>query len=289
MNDFHRFSATNEVVLRLKNQIYQRSICNYDFVENDFRLYSFVHDAESEFFTNSKLPELQAGTETNSSFSESGSHGPMRPEEIGLGPIPRTSCPPAEDFYRDMGSFSSTRLEELLSGLGNYSDSTQRSPSERANFFWLHVECAMTLYTQLKIAKNWQDIYLAVTQYMRAVTGKSLIMTACSVADYVVSMIQDLMATQVQGDGEDENPFTRFRKWLNLCETAANHPVVIRIKKIFYYIMSYSLLERFGITFDKFFYQKAEAELIKSQHSSDQGFFYTIVEGASFILERLYD
>nr|UDL17006.1 MAG: nonstructural polyprotein [Biomphalaria pfeifferi virus 3] len=41
--------------------------------------------------------------------------------------------------------------------------------------------------------------------------------------------------------------------------------------------------------FDTFWYSKAEAEFIKSKHSSSTDFVSAIIEGSTFILERLYD
>ncbi|APG78024.1 hypothetical protein 1 [Beihai picorna-like virus 47] len=301
--DPHRFSATNKVILRLRYRLSLRHSCNCDFVENDFRLYSFVHEAEMQVLHPSVSLVLQSDEFEETKSNGDGNDLPAQYDQFGWKQPSGVNSYNKEVILNCIGF--EAEIPDYAWGhggapppnppVGEYVAS--KTPEEalkeqldNSDFFWFHVESSITLYHQLKDAETWKQIYLAIMQYMRAVSGKSMMMTAAKSIETVCGMIQKLMDTpQLQGDEPENNPFRRFRKWLTLCENVADHPVVIRIKKIFYYIMSYSLLERFGITFNRFWYTKAEEELIKTHHSSDSGFFYALIEGASFILERLYD
>lgn len=93
---------------------------------------------------------------------------------------------------------------------------------------------------------------------------------------------------ELQSD-EQQNPFTWFRMLLSQPEKYWNHPLLSKVRSMFYHIVSFGLLDKLGITFDKMWFTKAEAEAIKIQHSSRYGFVFSILDGVSYICERLYD
>lgn len=171
------------------------------------------------------------------------------------------------------------------------------SPEDMANIWQdvsFHFECAQSLYYGLKKANDFQDFWIATSQYFRAVTGKGVIEAIGIVSNKIqgwIEVIIDMITTELQSNDErvDTNPFARLRSWLTKYESLRDHPIVVRLRKVFLYIMSFSMLERFGITFSTFYYEKAEEEYIKSKHKDSGDFLYTVMEGTSFILERLYD
>lgn len=156
-----------------------------------------------------------------------------------------------------------------------------------------HAECFMSLYAGLRRAQDVHDYINIVGQYIRAITGKPLLPALSivfeRVRDWIQTMIEMVAEEMQSSDEEYMNPFQRFRAWISKCEGAANHPIMQRLRKMFHFIMSFSLLERFGISFSTFWFDKAEEEYIKSKHSSQTDFVMTVVEGTCFILERLYD
>jgi hypothetical protein len=140
-------------------------------------------------------------------------------------------------------------------------------------------------------------VYYAIGSFVRSVTGKPVVY---GIRFVLLPTLKEWLqsgwdfVTEIQSDEDDRpdtsaNPFAKFRFWLNKIQSVTTHPCIEKLKKIFYYIMSFSLLEKFGITFDTFWFSKAHAEYVKSKHNDNLGFLESLADGASFILERLYD
>lgn len=310
-NDPHVFSAANKIVRRLRLEIHQRQEWRKSFPSHgEYQVYTIVRDAEAWFTTDLQSSEeneddilrlcRKYDTARTDPWAEVSPQPPSMPTRTtfwgkmrssAFGAVSGAFAPVSDDQV-----FKNEALDRIIRGQTlddmdwDGPGSLEQHQQKIADTFWLHVESAFSLYAQLRAAMDWQGIYHAVAQYTRVVTGKPIGVTIMKVYERVKELITDIMqvASDLQSD-EDFNPFARFRHWLSMCETVATHPVVVKIKKIFYYLMSFSLLERFGVTFNTFWYSKAEAELIKSQHNSQTGFFAAVIEGTSYLLERLYD
>nr|WKV34141.1 MAG: RNA-dependent RNA polymerase [Riboviria sp.] len=171
---------------------------------------------------------------------------------------------------------------------------TQEQLEQRADTINGWIESVFILFKQIRKGKDFEDFYLAVCAFIRAVTGKSIINGFAAVWGKVKDLFHEIVeeiSNFVQGDEAPEplNPFTVFRNWITRVDEVKSHPVVQKCRSMFLYILSFSFLEKFGITFDTFWFTKAEAEYHKEKHNDTYGFFYSVLDGSTFILERLYD
>jgi len=155
--------------------------------------------------------------------------------------------------------------------------------------FWRTNEATYLVIQTLKKARDVEDIVLALSQFWIAFTKKSIASLALNLFDKASELIAIL--TQ-NNDGEvqsDYNPFIEFRKIISSTEQHWSHPLLIKLRSLFHYLLSYSILDKMGITYDQFWFSKAEVEASKKQHSSKYGFVMSILDGTSYILERIYD
>lgn len=153
------------------------------------------------------------------------------------------------------------------------------------------VEAIIILLRQLWRVRDGEDFAIACIQFVKAVTGKSAISTLFSVISKAKDMVCGLVtlcAGRIQGE-ETNNPFTHFRKVLQRVIGGMEHPLLDKMKQILWYLLSYALLERAGITFDTFWYSEAEKETLQRQHTSPMGFVKAVFDGLLSIFERLVD
>lgn len=315
IRDPHLYCAGNVVYDRLKAEVeYRRS------VRKDFpRPYAFGYAMVTEC-ERSLMHQLQSGEEEETRWvpfvHPDGSTGepdfrPMPPRED-----PEPATPVNEDDTEFTPTYSNGGMsfkswfhprnqaranarfvpDEALRRRGLYTLATTQQ--ESIQFCWMVLESVYTLYRQMQKASAWNDVWHAVGAFVRSVTGKPIIyglrfVLIPTLTEWVKTGWE--FATELQSDDDDgrppanANPFTKFRYWLGKAQSTIAHPCVEKIKKIFYYVMSFSLLEKFGVTFDTFWFTKAHAEYVKSKHNDRLGFIESLADGASFILERLYD
>jgi hypothetical protein len=213
--------------------------------------------------------------------------------EEGYYPKTHKSTPFERWFKATSGKFNPRESAE------NYGMSQLLSlKQESVQFCFTIIESLMTLYHQMKRALEFRDVFHAIGAFVRSVTGRPVVY---GIRHVLIPTIKEWLHTgwdfisELQSDDDDErpapnaNPFSKFRYWLGKMQNTASHPCVEKIKKIFYYVMSFSLLEKFGINFDTFWFSKAHAEYVKSKHNDNIGFLESLADGGSFILERLYD
>ena len=168
------------------------------------------------------------------------------------------------------------------------SEEVMEARQERTSFI---VESVLTYMRQVYICSSLEEFNHATLQFIRCVTGQPVMKAFARIWEIVKTVVMSLVEdvqSMVQSD-EPENPFKIFRRWLLRADTMDKHPIVEKIKSVFYHILSFSLLESFGITWDSFWFSKAEAELKTKEHSSKYGFLYSLLDGATFIMERMYD
>lgn len=258
-NDPHMMWVGNPTYQRLHTHARERALARFSFPSVDpFRVYTAVFDAERELCGEPDDFVIQTTDYT----------------------IPQQSHWRVFDQVLGKYIFSTYSKEEIEGFSG-------------ALFF--HIECLQTLYWQTKKAVDFFDYFHSFGAYIRAVTGKPLTDGAVVIYNKIkgwLNSIFEMIAEELQSSDQPQgytNPFSRFREWIAKYESVATHPIVQRLKKVFRFVMSFAILERFGITFSSFWYDKAEEEYIRSAHSSSSDFLYTVIEGASFIAERLYD
>lgn len=152
-------------------------------------------------------------------------------------------------------------------------------------------ESVLIYLQQVFRARDFKDFYLATAQAVRAITGMSLVKGFQHIYDQMLACVHSIVEEIgfVLQDSEPRNPFTIFREWLQTAGDQLNNPLVVKAKKIFYHLLSFACLERFGITFDSVWFNKAQEEYVRKEHSSNAGFLYSVIDGVSYIVERLYE
>lgn len=161
-----------------------------------------------------------------------------------------------------------------------------------------YVEVFLELKQALCEASCFQDIWRAFASVIRAISGESVFVvltmgdgTLSKVVEFIKERITELI--ELLGEfglqGTSSNPFSFLRNLVSNFELYCDHPVIEKLRRILWYVLSFSFLKVVGIDFDTLFYTRAEAEFIQNRHSSVQGFVYSLFDGLSYIMERLYD
>lgn len=162
--------------------------------------------------------------------------------------------------------------------------------------FWRVVESLMCLVGQLSELSRTGDpksvfdqSVMAFQQFIRAATGKSIMALAYNMSQKLGKMLSDLGDQVQSGESDYVNPFTILTKAKKNWSLFCTHPVVKKIKTIFHYVVGTCFLSKMGIEVDEWFFEKAEVEALKKNHSSKRGFVFSVIDGVTHILERLYD
>lgn len=154
------------------------------------------------------------------------------------------------------------------------------------------VEAVLMFLRQLWRIRDAEDFTFACLHLLKTVTGKSATKLFFGVVSKARKMVLDLfneMPGFIQADDDYVNPFTYFRKLLAKAAEGFNHPLLLKAKQIIWFVLSYSLLEKVGITFDSFWYSEAEKEVIQKQCHSKTDFFKSVFDGLLSLFERLVD
>lgn len=152
------------------------------------------------------------------------------------------------------------------------------------------IEAVVILFRQLYLATQMDHVILACTSFLHAVCRRSLISVLAESKDYVINLIKSLHNhMKVQSGEENDNPFTKFRKYFSMMEEGITHPIVDKIKLIVNYLLAQAFFEPFGIRYETFFFNKASYEAAKKKYSSKTSFVYVLLDGFNCIFERLYD
>jgi hypothetical protein len=274
--DPHFYQPSNKVVQRLCRILYMRRLDRQTFTRvTPLRVYTHVAACEAAV-----LQELQSDSEADDQLYITGEHT----------------------------EYDQNPLRQLTDSWG-------------FRFF----ESVTCLVAQLADVHDALGAYNAIAQFLRAITGRS--MTSMlgqlyrqfdGIIEFIINQvtliyqrIRNRFAIQSEESDEDEieelnepfwkeifsnftsmeefNPFSVFRTLIANCETHWQHPILQKIRTLFHYIMGFGLLDRFGITYNTFFFSKAEEEALKIQHRSTSGFAYALVDGVSYIMERMFD
>lgn len=153
-------------------------------------------------------------------------------------------------------------------------------------------EATMILFRQFQLATTKEHIYLACCSYLHVTCGTSVAVKINSVIAIVSDMIGNLFSDDLNvqaSTGDPMNPFSDFRKYFVMFEEGLDHPMILKLKNIFYYMLAHAFLEPFGISFDMFYFNKASAEANRMKYTNNVGFAYSVLDGFSYIFERLYD
>ena len=80
--------------------------------------------------------------------------------------------------------------------------------------------------------------------------------------------------------------FTMLRSNFLLTEGVLSSPLFKKLKKLIFYVLTHSILDKFGINFDTFGYSDFEKLAFQKKYQSRSGFIHTILDFTTFICER---
>ena len=155
--------------------------------------------------------------------------------------------------------------------------------------FWKGFEVTQIVIRTLQRARDLRDVILALAQFYNAYTGKTVASLALKIIDRITDFVKSFTSSDDGTIQSDDNPFRRFRSIMLKVDSFQEHPIVVRLRSIMHYVLSFSILERFGVTYDSLWFRQAEIEASRAKYSTHCGFIMTVVEGAAYIAERVYD
>jgi len=80
--------------------------------------------------------------------------------------------------------------------------------------------------------------------------------------------------------------FTMLRSNFLLTEGIVSSPLYKKMKKLVFFVLSHSILDKFGVNFDTFGYTEFEKMALEKKYNSRTGFIHTILDFTTFICER---
>lgn len=157
------------------------------------------------------------------------------------------------------------------------------------------LEATFILYQQVTTpsSKKHPSMKYEFMQWIIAITGRSL--TSLTVDYWMLitntcrKIFKDMGIQGGEEEESDETIFDRIRGYLTNAKLAFDHPILVKIRNVFHYILALCLLKRFNIDYDTFMFSKAQKEASLKEHSSIGGFVMSVIEGALYIVERVYD
>ncbi len=267
-----------------------------------FYLYTHVYDCECEV-----LATIQSGEEIDSDVSEYGDYDYLDEgivedaekhqntySEMELRVLQRLA---EDEEYKFKISEQEGALEARLKLLQQTSIPKVRLPRSIKKLlnsdFVRILEATFIFYKQITCpSKKKKSCKLEFFQWVIAVSGRSLTSLAM---DYWMMVMTEwrriFRHLGLQGDDEvsDETIFDRIRGYLTNAKLAFDHPIVVKIRNVFHYILALCLLKRFNIDYDTFMFSKAQKEASQREYNSVGGFVMAIIEGGLYIVERVYD
>lgn len=241
-----------------------------------FQVYTCVLECENAILRNAPRGVLQA------SESECDSDNDDEDEEDIDSLLPDISA-----MFPSEEAESNISTAWLPPELDAWSESDEAESPQQPTFDFPTLESLLLCVRQLFKAHDFEDVGIAIMQFLKAYTGRTMCAMFGEVARRVVNLFKTGLGL-LQSDGED-NIFTTLRKLATKAKAATRHPLLLKFKKVMMYVISFATMTKLGLTFDEHFYSAAEKEAISKEYSSTTGFLTSVFDSATCLLERLVD
>jgi len=174
------------------------------------------------------------------------------------------------------------------SALSFYINSNMNRLDPHIDFVSTLFEDILLLVGDLIAATNISGYYRALSHFCKHRTGKGLV-KYLSTSD-LSNIFQELFGFSLQSKDSDEylNYFSSLRKYLSKFEEVKESATYKKLYKFIMYIISSSIFERIGLSFEKLRYSKIEAEALRSKYHMGVDFVCTMLDTLLFICERGY-
>lgn len=187
-----------------------------------------------------------------------------------------------------------TIVKASVAGLmGQLPQTLIASFGEHGEFVLDLLESVTFLIYHLTVAENGVGYSMAIANFVKMQYKGSMLYSALENSGLVASrtsaaveVLDDLFGPyEAQSDG---NPFARARAFLDTYAEIKHSKIYLKLYKFSMYMLSMSMFDRFGVTFEKCRYSKVEAEAIKAKHHLGHDFVFTMLDTALFVCERGY-
>ena len=158
------------------------------------------------------------------------------------------------------------------------------------------LEVTSILTISLVKSRDWQDVLVAVVSAYKMITGGNIIMAVSEWSEKVSKFLIKLFPNCVVFEGEAslqsgwadklEEVSGVLRTALVDYKSVLQSPILKKLQSLFRYVLSFGLLESFGINFEKCFYSEVEAHYVSKNHSNIHDFILTIFDSVTFMVQR---
>lgn len=167
-------------------------------------------------------------------------------------------------------------ISELYKTSGEYVDT-------HLPFFQKILEDMLMFINDLVRAKDTNAYYSALAHFIKHRTNSTLYSLLTQIN--IKNIFDDVFKIELQSG---DNFFKPLRNFMSKYEEVKESKIFKKLYKFLMYILSLSLFEKIGITFDTLNYSKIEAEAIKKQYHLGVDFFYSMLDTLVFLCERGY-
>ena len=160
-----------------------------------------------------------------------------------------------------------------------------------------HIEWAMHIGESLMLFANHishsrtvVDYSCSVLSLIKMITPGSLLMSVLK-NDYIRELLTEIETSETPDDDTHnvqgiDGITSQAREFLNITGNFKQNALYKKLYKVIMYSLSFSVLSRFGITFDTFGYTIFEAEAIKKKFNSASSFAFALSDSFVFLLEK---
>lgn len=182
----------------------------------------------------------------------------------------------------------------------------------------LWFESVTCLMDQLAYARNGNEIVNAIGAFIRSLTGKAVSVSlvghfidlflngspgpdsssSASDLERLFDEIEDAMSSSPPSDDEEEDAepqgiemadcLSSFRKLFSTVDAFKDSPLARKVTTMMYYLVCNGLLDSVGITMDFCQFSESARAYFREKFKPGFGMVYSILDGLSFVLERLY-
>lgn len=143
------------------------------------------------------------------------------------------------------------------------------------------IEDILLLCDSLGSAKNIKDYTKAIISFIKMRTNQSITKHIKDLVSYFMSIFSPCLQN-------NDNPFSIFRVIFREWDKFKDTQICSKIRQFIVGILSFSLLEKYGIDFKSMGYSYLEEQALRRQNGNKLGFMWVVFDSITFICEQGY-
>lgn len=188
------------------------------------------------------------------------------------------------------GSTLSDFLKKVVKDLNVSEELAQQYIDSLLNVF----ESLPLAIQDLARARSTVDVISALLRAFKMLTRKNVLSGAFDMSSWIVDKLKEfsqdedatIAGTKIQSDFEFGWCVRAARKVLDGYKDVRNSPLVLKIKNLFCYFLSFGFLEALGIKSKLFGYDEMSCKKIRKEYNSKCDFVFEVLEDVVWVLER---